>query len=135
VTRRGVGCAILTVGALGLSAASFAILARGPELATRTGRHLVAGALANLSLALLMALLAAIPLRRGERWALWAYLAPLLLYGLPILVIDAMNVAPARLARTLAPQILGLASVVVGLAVVGPTLRKQGRPPTPREPR
>jgi len=132
IVRRQVGCAILAIGALGLSGASAAILARGPDLTTATGRHLTAGALANLALALVMALLAAIPLRRGERWALWGYVAPLLVYGVPMLIIDATHVAPARLARTLAPQVLGLASVVIGLALVVPTLgRGAGRPMPP----
>jgi hypothetical protein len=118
--RLKIGAIILFVGALGLSGASMAFLWQDPDVALTMGRLLYAGALANLSLALIMALIAILPLRRGERWAFWAYCLPFVVYGLPILILDATHVAPAELPSTLAPQVGGLLVAAVGLILVAP---------------
>ena len=121
-TRLRLGSTILVVGALGLLPASAAI-GWGADLTDRTGRHLLAGALANSSVAGLLALLAAGPVRRGERWALWASSLPIVLYGLPVIAIDAAHVERARLLGTIAPPILGLTLYVVGLIILAPAMR------------
>lgn len=120
--RLKVGATLHGVGALSLSAASAAMLAQGPDVATHHGRLLVAGALANLSLSLLWALIAFIPLRRGEKWAFWAWCLPVPLYGIPMLALDATHVAAAHLPSTLAPQVSGLVIAAVGLALAAPAI-------------
>jgi hypothetical protein len=100
--------------------ASYAILSRQPDLTTRTGRHLVAGALGIAALTAVEVLICAIPLRRGERWAQWAAAIPLFLLGIPIFVIDArFGPAHTRVA-TLLPQgiavLFGLVLVLLSLA-------------------
>jgi len=114
------GASVLAVAYLGLLGASFAILSRRPDLTTRTGRHLVAGALGIAALAVVEVLICAIPLRRGERWAKWAAAVPLFLLGIPIFVIDArFGPAHTRVA-TLLPQgiavLFGLILVILSLA-------------------
>jgi uncharacterized membrane protein len=111
------GSAILTVAAAAILGASLAILTPRPNPWSSAGRHLWAGALANACLALLLIAIAAIPLRRGEKWAFWAYLVPIALYGLPMAILDTIFVPRATLLRTLVPQVTGLAAVAVGLAL------------------
>ena len=111
---------VLAVVYLGMLAASYAILSRRPDLTTRTGRHLVAGALGIAALTAVEVLICAIPLRRGERWAQWAAAIPLFLLGIPIFVIDArFGPAHTRVA-TLLPQgiavLFGLVLVLLSLA-------------------
>jgi hypothetical protein len=118
--RHKFGSTILAVGALSLSAASFAMLAKGPDVTTHIGRLLCAGALANFSLSLILAFIAIFPIRRGEKWAFWAFCLPIPLYGIPMLILDAANVEPSSLVSTLAPQVLGLLTVLVGLFLVTP---------------
>jgi hypothetical protein len=120
--RHKIGSTILAVGALSLSAASFAMLAPGPDVTTHIGRLLCAGALANFSLSLIWALIAIFPLRRGEKWAFWAFCLPIPLYGIPMLILDATNVEPSSLVSTLAPQVLGLSIALVGLFLVAPSV-------------
>jgi hypothetical protein len=67
--------------------------------------------------ALLLIAIAAIPLRRGEKWAFWVYVIPIAVYGLPIAILDTLYVPKDRLLLTLAPQFAGLAAVAVGLAL------------------
>ena len=114
------GASVLAVAYLGLLGASFAILSRRPDLTTRTGRHLVAGALGIAALAVVEVLICAIPLRRGERWAHWAAAAPLFLLGIPIFVIDARFAPPHTRVATLLPQgiavLFGLVLVLLALA-------------------
>lgn len=94
------------MAAAGIPGASFAIVSPAPSLWARAGRHLWAGALANASVAVLLIVIAAIPLRRGEKWAFWAYPVPIALY------------APREhLLRTPAPQFAGLAAVAAGFAL------------------
>jgi hypothetical protein len=111
------GSAILTVAAAGVLGASFSILSPRPNPWAIAGRHLWAGALANACVALLLVAIAAIPLRRGEKWAFWAYLIPIALYGLPIAILDTLYVPRGTLLGTLAPQLIGLAVIAVGLAL------------------
>ncbi len=116
--RLRLGSIGLAVGILGLSAASFGILSPMPGLHTKIGRHLVAGALANLALTLLISVIAAIPLRRGQRWAFWACLIPIVIYSIPILLIDGVYVTPAHRVVTLAPGFAGLLFSLICLALV-----------------
>lgn len=109
------GSTILAVSALFIMAAPIVILSRQPDLATRTGRHVWAGALGLASLAILESLIALVPLRRGEKWAFWAALIPYAIVGFPVLVIDAVHVPMENLVNTLAPQIFGLAVGTIGL--------------------
>ena len=95
------GSVLLAVSALGISGATVAVLSRVPDVSTVMGRHLWAGALANLSLSAIQVLIALIPLRRGEKWAFWAYLMPLLVYGAPIVMLDATHASTATLLPTL----------------------------------
>lgn len=115
-TALGVGSIGLAAGILGLSAASIGILSPNPGVETKIGRHLLAGALANLALTLVTSIIAAIPLRQGHRWAFWAALIPIVIYSIPILTIDAMYVTPANRLRTLAP---GLSGTIFSLICLG----------------
>jgi len=119
-SRLKLGTIILAIGALSLSAASIAMFAQHPDVTTTIGRLLCAGALANFSLSVIWALIAFFPLRRGEKWAFWAYVLPIPLYGIPMLVLDATNVEKAELLSTLAPQVMGLLVAAVGLFLVAP---------------
>ena len=114
------GASLLAVAYLGMLGASFAILSRRPDLTTRTGRHLVAGALGIAALSVVEVLVCAIPLRRGERWARWAAAVPLFLLGIPIFVIDAAYGPAHTRVATLLPQgiavLFGLILVLVSLA-------------------
>jgi hypothetical protein len=113
---RTVGHILLALATVALIAPSF-VMFGDASLPTAAGRHLLAGALANASLALVLLLLCLIPLRRGERWPLAAFVIALLVYGLPLFVIDAKHVARERLARTLAPQALGLVLILAGMVL------------------
>jgi hypothetical protein len=116
--RLRAGSIILAIDAFGLSAASVAMFAHAPSVTTTVGRLVTAGALANISLATIMILIALFPLRRGERWALAAYFLPFPVYGIPILLLDAANVASEHLLSTLAPQVTGLVVALIGGALV-----------------
>ena len=111
--RVQLGSTILAVGALGLFAASAAILLTDqPDPSTRVGRHLWAGALAIACLAVQELVLALIPLRRGDRWALWAAAVPFILVGAPVLYLDATYVQRSTWLWTLMPQLI---SQLIGL--------------------
>jgi hypothetical protein len=125
--RHRLGCAILTAGAIALAAASAAILSPLPDLHTKPGRHLVAGALANLALAAILALVAAVPLRHGHRWAFWAYVIPFAIYGLPVLIMDSIYVSQEHLLATLGPQVVGLVLSISGLILVAPAVFGRSR--------
>jgi len=98
---------LMAVGVLGMLGAPLTIVANHPDLTTRTGRHLAAGALAMTALVFLEVLICLFPLRRGEAWALWAAAIPLFVLGLPIFIIDAMFVPERTRFATLLPQGIG----------------------------
>src|SRR5215470_2501230 len=109
----------------GLAAsAAYSILSTQPEMNTRPGRHLLAGALAIGSLSAVEVLIAIFPLRQGERWASWAALLPLLSLVLPVMLIDATHVSPGHLLVTLTPFGVGLILAIIGLALVGSHRKK-----------
>jgi hypothetical protein len=103
-----VGWILLAVSALGFLAAPITILSNIPDFSMRPSRHGFAGALGLTALAVFEFLLAVIPIRRGETWALVAAGIPFVVVGVPVLIVDATNIAPERLWRTLAPQVAGL---------------------------
>jgi hypothetical protein len=106
----------MAAGALGILGAPLTIFANHPDLTTRTGRHLAAGALAMTALVIIEVLICLFPLRRGEGWALWAAAIPLFVLGLPVFVIDAMFVPARTRLGTLLPQGIGnlFAACVLG---------------------
>jgi len=126
------GSALLAVSSLGLLAAPITILAAIPDLTTRASRHAFAGALGLTALAIVEFLLALVPVRRGERWALGAAAIPFVIVGLPVFVVDATNVARERLLNTLAPQALGFVLGTTALVLCGiGAKRVDRRPPAP----
>ena len=64
------GSWFLAVASFGLASASIAILGPAPDIHVATGRHLLAGALANFSLAVTLIALAVGPVRCGHAWAI-----------------------------------------------------------------
>lgn len=112
-----VGWILLAVSSPGILAAPITILATGPDLTTRTGRHLFAGAAGLAAVAIVELFLAVVPIRRGERWAVGVAALPFVIVAIPVLVVDATFVAPARLWNTLAPQVAGLVLGVTALAL------------------
>lgn len=111
------GTSIIALGVLGALGASVAMVSRDASMDTAVGRHLWAGALANAALVIVTLAIVLGPLRRGETWAFWVALVPVLIYALPILVIDATHVPQRTLVATLAPQVAGLALASVGFAL------------------
>ncbi|HYM80948.1 MAG TPA: hypothetical protein VEY91_06000 [Candidatus Limnocylindria bacterium] len=120
--RHRIGVVVTALATLGLGSASFAMMAVRPDVSTHLGRLLCAGALANASLALTMFLIAVIPLRHRQRWAFWALCAPIAFYGVPMLILDGTNVRSERLVSALAPQVTGIGLLLVGLALVRPSV-------------
>jgi hypothetical protein len=98
---------LLAAGLLGLLAAPITILSDHPDLTSRTGRHLLEGALGMTSLVVVGVLICLIPLRRGEAWAWWAVAIPLFVLGIPIFIVDAMFVPARTRFATLLPQGFG----------------------------
>ena len=116
--KLNIGSTMLTIGYVGLSSVSF-IIAKDADLDTRPGRHLLAGALANISFSFAQIMITNFALRKGERWAWWSNLIPAFGYGLTILIIDATHVQMAKLFVTLAPQVGGLIILGAGLTISG----------------
>ena len=112
------GATLLAIGYAGLLTASIAI-AKDADIKTSTGRHLWAGALANAVLCGAEIFITTNPLRRGEKWAWWAAALPIVFYGIPMLILDALNVPPEKLFLTLAPQVAGLVISGIGLTLTG----------------
>jgi hypothetical protein len=94
---------------------AYAIFVDALDVHTRAGRHLLAGALAIATLSVVEMIIALFPLRRGELWAFWAALLPLASLVVPVMLVDAMHVAPEHRLATLAPFIVGLVLAVIGL--------------------
>ena len=79
------GSALSTLAALGVLPVAFLVgLQPRVTLGSPLGRHLFAGALGLGSLSLLLAVIAAGPLRRGEKWAFWAYAVAFLVVSVPV---------------------------------------------------
>ncbi|MFY9559204.1 MAG: hypothetical protein WAQ52_03135 [Terriglobales bacterium] len=106
--RRGLGALLVGVSYALSGLAAYAILSTHPDANAREGRHLIAGAFAIVSLAVVELLIAFIPLRRGERWAFWAAAIPMLTLVIPMMLLDAVHVPRAHLTTTMAPFIAGL---------------------------
>jgi hypothetical protein len=112
------GSALSTLAALGVLPAAFLVgLRPRMGLGSSLGRHLFAGALGLGCLSLLLAVIAAGPLRRGEKWAFWAYAGALLVVGVPVVAADAIYVSRQSLWLTLAPEVMGLLTATAGLAL------------------
>ncbi|MGH9399072.1 MAG: hypothetical protein ACRD00_01795 [Thermoanaerobaculia bacterium] len=125
------GSGIVALGALGMLAAAAAVLPRQIDPGARVGRHLVAGALSIAALSIVELLVALFALRRGEKWAFWAAAVPVVLVGVPVVIVDATYVSPSNLFATILPQVLGLAIVVVGLTLCGLSLFRPSAPAPP----
>ena len=104
---------LLAIAYVTMLFAARAILASNPGLETRTGRHLVAGALAVTALVVVEVMICLIPLRRGETWALWAAAVPLVLLGIPIFILDATYGPRQTRVATLLPQAIAIVITVV----------------------
>jgi hypothetical protein len=122
-----VGSTLLGVGSLGMLAAPITIVGTMPELTTRTGRHLLVGALGLTAVVILECVLAFIPVRRGERWGLLAAAVPFVVIGVPIFIVDASYVRPERLWNTMAPQALGLLTGATALALCAVGIEREGK--------
>lgn len=103
---------ILVFDYVWLAAASWGILSHGADLATANGRHLLAGALANLALVAMGITVTATTFRRGKRWAWFANMIPLF-YGIPIITVDSYYVGFWTV--TVLPQALGVVLLVLAL--------------------
>ncbi|HEV8254691.1 MAG TPA: hypothetical protein VGQ78_08050 [Vicinamibacteria bacterium] len=119
------GVALFVAGLIGMLAAPITIIRVMPGLHTRTGRHTLVGALGLIAVAILGWILALVPIRRGERWAVAAAAVPFVVVGFPIFVVDATYVARERLWNTLAPQALGLAMGMAALVLCAIGTRKE----------
>jgi hypothetical protein len=104
----------MVIAYVGLCAASWGILSMGADLSTANGRHLLAGALANLALVGMGITVTVTAYRRGQRWAWFANVFPLL-YGIPIISADSYYVG--FWSSTVMPQVLGGTVLVVGLVL------------------
>jgi hypothetical protein len=113
---------VLAIGLLGLLAAPITILSHHPDLTTRTGRHLLTGALGLTALVCIEIVICLIPLRRGEGWALWAAAIPLVVLGIPIFIVDAIFAPAQTRFATLLPQAIG---DLFALAVLGYLFRQK----------
>jgi len=79
---------------------------------------LVAGALAIVSLSAVEILIALFPLRRGELWAFWAALLPLIFLAVPMMLVDVTQVSSGHLLVTQVPFVAGLLLAVSGLVLM-----------------
>ena len=95
--------------------AGYEMLSDIPDLHTRAGRHLLAGALAVGTLSVVQIVVALLPLRRGEGWAFWVAVLPFASLVVPVMLVDAVNVAPEHRLTTLTPFIVGLVLAAIGL--------------------
>jgi hypothetical protein len=117
-TKLRIGSSLVAMSYVMAGFATYSILSARPDMHTQTGRHLLAGALTIVSLSAVEVLIAIFSLSRGERWAFWATMLPLLSLVLPVMLIDATHVAPGHLLITLIPFAVGLILAIVGLALV-----------------
>src|SRR5438445_10306679 len=89
--RREIASILLALGSLGMLGAPLAILSTHPDLSTRSGRHLVAGALAITAIVVLGVLVFLIPLRRGRGCARRRAAGPFVVLVSPVLVVGGMS--------------------------------------------
>jgi len=68
---------------------------------------------------------ALLPLRRGEGWAFWVAGLPLASLVVPLMLVDAVNVAPEHRLTTLTPFIVGLVLTAIGLFLAKRRARSQ----------
>jgi hypothetical protein len=108
---------VLAIAYPSLMVAAATILSRNPDPTTRTGRHLWAGALAIVAVAIVEVLICAIPLRRGELWAHWAAAIPFVVLGVPIFVLDATYGPRETRMATLLPQAIPSLLVLILLSL------------------
>ena len=112
------GSALSTLAGLGVLPVAFRVgLQPRVPLGSPLGRLMVAGALGLGSLSLLLAVVAAGPLRRGEKWAFWAYAGAFLVVSVPLVAADAIYAPRQSLFLTLAPQVIALLTATAGLAL------------------
>ena len=102
---------ILVVAYVGLGAASWGILSQGADLSTANGRHLLAGALANLAFVGMGITVTSTAYRQGKRWAWFANLIPFV-YGIPMVSIDSHYAG--FWSSAVIPQVLGGLVVLTG---------------------
>ena len=98
--------------------AAYSILETRPDINTRSGRHLLAGALAIVSLSVVEILISVFPLSKREWWAFWAASLPLVSLVLPVMLIDATYVISGNRFTTLLPFAVGLILAISGLVLV-----------------
>ena len=87
-----------------------------PSVATREGRWGVGLALANLTLVIVGTGVTWFAYRTGQRWAWWVVLATGLVYGLPMTLIDHIQVGWMGPVSILEFLLLSLWAVGLGLA-------------------
>jgi hypothetical protein len=112
IWRLKVSWKILVVAYVGLAAASWGILSQGADMSTANGRHLLAGALANLALVAMGIAIAVTAYRQGERWAWFANVIPVF-YGIPMISLDSYF--EGFWSSAVIPQVLGVMVLIFGL--------------------
>jgi hypothetical protein len=112
IKRLRISWKILVVAYVGLAAASWGILSQGADLSTANGRHLLAGALANLALVAMGIAVVVAAYRQGERWAWFANVIPVF-YGIPMICLDSYFVG--FWSGAVIPQVIGGLVLVFGL--------------------
>ena len=110
--RLGLSWKIMVIAYIGLAAASWGILSAGADLSSANGRHLLAGALANMSLVIMGITVTATAYRQGFRWAWFANAIPVF-YGIPMISVDSYYVG--FWSTAVIPQALGVLTLVFGL--------------------
>jgi hypothetical protein len=110
---RSIGCFLVALSYAVAGFGAYAILRDSPDLHTRIGRHLLAGALAIVTLSAVEILVALLPLRRGDGWAFWVALLPFATLVVPMMLVDGSHVSPEHRLTTLAPFIIGIVLAAV----------------------
>lgn len=103
---------IVVFGYAGLSVASWGILSQGADVSTANGRHLLAGAIANLAVVAMGIMVTVTAFRQAKRWAWFVNLIPVL-YGIPIICLDSYYVG--FWTGTVLPQVFGAVVFLFGL--------------------
>ena len=119
---------ILIVAYIGLGAASWGILSQGADVSTANGRHLLAGALANLSLVGMGITVTATAYREGYRWAWFVNLIPIF-YGIPMISVDSYYVG--FWTSAVLPQVVGTSTLIIALLLQVDVLWRHTDPDEP----